>query len=202
MASHSQGKQPKSQEEMRSKLLSMRTSTSQEHTPGPHINGIDEEFPILIASFYDPVLARKFQHELGNLDIYTETKNRSRQVLVYADAADATQANLALAKFQERHTDQRPIRNAARWDALIFGSIIGFTLAVVMSIGARQSPYVFAFVIAVTILGMIIGHLIDRTRVHVHRYGSAKTGVWELICLCSIPAIIYWIGALFPGLFK
>lgn len=181
-----EGKPPKTAESIRASLQSIHHTAEVDSRAGPYIDGLSSDYPIAVATFYDPVLARSVQQLLSQSGIFSNVVRRGTGASVFVDNEDHVRAAQLLSKYSERFPNRIPKKESRRFDLLIFGVAIGFALGGVIVSGVSNLPEAAAILLTFTGIGATTGHLLDRLRMSYLRTGRFRVGVLELLLLMSI----------------
>ena len=177
------GKPPKSAEEIQSQLDSIRQTANVACQKGPINEHNQDGRQIVVASFFDRELGRKFQSELSRRGLFSNSTIENRKMVISVDFPDAKVAGQVSKKFRAQFPDCRRPGDASRYDLMIFGSLIGLVTGMTFAIGADYNADTIAFVIATFGIGTATGHLADRVFVTSPRN---RFGLWEFLVAVGI----------------
>ena len=175
------GKPPKTTSQIRSKLESIRNSTGTTQQAGPLNDQTREGQQIVLASFVNHRLGKQLKKELTQCKLFPETYVRQRKLFITVDHSDAETAILISKRFRERHPDRRDPRESARYDYLIFGTLIGFAIAVAFTAGSGNTVDGLSFGLATVGIFGAAGHLLGRVRARKTHFD-----LWGMLVLVAI----------------
>ena len=179
-----QGKPPKSANAIRAQLKSIKQTANVVRQKGP----VDEETQtgrqVTVASFFDHKLGRRFQKELSSSGLFSDSAVRGRKLEITVDYSDVKVASQASEKFRAQFPDRQHVKHSARYDCLIFGSLIGLVVGMVFGFGTKDEIGAIAFAITVTGIFAAIGHLLDRAKMSAIQ--NHKLGLWEFLVFVAL----------------
>jgi hypothetical protein len=160
------GKPPRSREDIRSALESVKAKVPQVEQ-GPLADGLQPDDPIVVAVFYHPRLASGLRAQLKAEGIESRSKLFRRQTQVVVRAGDHERARPIVASHAAVARDRlRPPVQYARL-FLSFGAVVGAMLGGVAAIvlGAPNIPSVIAlallFAFPLSLVGLVVGTIVD-----------------------------------------
>jgi len=195
-----QGKPPKSADAIRSQLESIRRTAGVVRQQGPINEQNQDSREIVVASFYDHHLGRKFQNELRSRGLFSSASIENRKLVISVDYPDAKIAGEVSTKFRALNPDRRHAVDSSRYDWMIFGGLIGLAIGIVFAIDADNRAYAVAFVLAVTGICSAAGHLVDRTNLAEAK--KRRLGLWEFLVFVGILGMVVIATQALPLLFK
>ena len=161
---------------------------------GPHIAGLHEAEPILIAEFYSRRICRRFQNTLSAHGIWSSTKSNRIKVLVYVRNADRRQAFELLDEHNNAHPDIRPVGIRRDLDATFLCALASILAGIsVLGVWQNNTIRVVAW-IGCAVSGLCVGYVIDRSRRNYVFYGQLQFSVTEILALTAVIAVLiaYW----------
>lgn len=135
------GKKPKSAEQIRDKLASVRELAERPADLGPHVAGLQATDRIAVATFIDPHCAKAFQERLLEAGIHSVNERREGRTGVLVDVEDRVRAAEALSVHLIEFPDRRQRRTRA-YEATIILSLIGLLslLVTLVAVGKVDEP--------------------------------------------------------------
>lgn len=208
---HQNGKQPKSEADIRSSLESIagRAKRSDESNrsaidqkPGPLIDGLPANYHIVAGTFRDHDIATSFQELLGKNNIFSERAKSRQGIQIVVDAEDRHRAAELFQEHHQQFPDRRPKYISLRYDYTVFGIIMGLALSLIFFDPKEltrfsNTMFVIVPITFATFLGLI-GHVFDRLRVQRRRTGKLSIGIWEFLILAMLPVIFILTKDLIP----
>ena len=192
---------PKSSEEIRNSLNLLHGKVNNKNPAGPFKDGFSADYQVVAGTFYDSENARLFQRQLSQNGIHSKSSSFKNTKQVIVDSEDSSAAAKIFLEHRAKNPDRIPSQNCRRFDFLIFLSGISFTIGIIVVMGQFHKPIVFAVLMAFTVFGAAIGHVVDRLRMRFSATGKYTFGVWDFLVLASVPGAIMVLARLVPMLF-
>ncbi|MCL6502315.1 MAG: hypothetical protein K6T86_06480 [Pirellulales bacterium] len=183
-----EGKPPRSREEIRAYLDSLH-SAQPELPPGAMQHGLPEDVPLVVATFYNRDVARRFQDRLLREGIHSTLGGTPGQWQVAVDAADRPQAAELLALHLQHDPDHVPRGPIRSFDYTLFGACIAATLAVCALGGDLRRLRSYLVVAVVGICGALVGSFIDRARTSLRRTGRMQFTLLDALATIALVAL-------------
>ena len=189
-----EGKPPKTESEIRSKLSHLQESAGDHLAKqGPFANGFSEFAEYKLTALKHKPLANKLQTLLKSHQISSDCKRMHGQFVVTVDQCDRDHALEVFKEFFQQYSGTEQ-QFRFRHDTLIFGLIIGLTMGICLAVGSKGG--LVGKVSALTscsFAGAFSGHLVDRIS-FFRRSGMRAFGLWEvLIGVSLVGAVIYFV---------
>ena len=194
-----EGKPPKSANAIRAQLESIKQTANVVRKKGPVNEDTRTESRVIVASFFNHQLGRKFQSELSRRGLFSGSSFRNRKLEISVDYSDVKIASMASEEFRAQFPDHRHTGDSSRFDCLIFGGLIGMAIAMVFATGADDKAGAASFAITITGICAAIGHLLDRSMMSAIQ--KRKLGLWEFLVAVGILAMIVIATQGLPRLF-
>lgn len=195
------GKPPKSVDEIRSKLGTIQSETS-ESPQGPAAGGVAADTRIVIESFHNHEIAREFRDKLSRAGVGSWTERRARKLCILIDYEDRRIATPILDMHHRERPDQIPRSLRREFDFLIFCGAIGATIGGLFVFNVATEPIVLSAPIAFGLVGAILGHLVDRVGQQLRETGRFRFGMREFLIVSTLPALGVFIWHLIEKLTK
>ncbi len=192
---------PKSPENIRASLESIHDSAKMKSHEGPFANGLSDDYPITIATFFETRIASSLQRFLSQSGMFSKVVPTQYGAAVVVDKEDRELAWQLYRENQEQFPNHIPKKESKRYDCLIFGTAIGMSIGLIIVIDIYSKPQAAAIPITFAALGAVTGHLLDRLRMSRTRTGRARMGIWELLLAMSIPGMMILIARIIRDIF-
>lgn len=186
---------PKSVEKIRSALQSIQRQSPSAAATGPLAEGLKPEDRLVIASFHDAEVRKRFQDLLLARGIGSSWRRRDRQDQVLVDMSDREQA----ARLLDEHLTAWPDRPQARGrrviDFILLGAVLGATISVVFvadrSFARSQARWglIAVSVLAFTVYGAMVGGLLGAIKERLKQHGRLQFTILDLLLLAALGAL-------------
>ncbi len=204
-----QGKPPKSADSIRAALEAVRQSTCPAPQAGPHQAGLASDAPLVIASFYDPEVARGFVDLLVAAGILSATLRRGfRQDQVLVDSGDRRKAAELLAAYLVGKPYRMVTRFRRSIDFMLLGAAMGGVSGAIgiasrsvtssTLLNFRAAVAVVGFTIYGGIIGFLLGQFDDRSR----RTGRLQFSIREMLLIVTLFALIFMSWNALAGVWR
>jgi hypothetical protein len=188
------GKPPKTAERIRATLETVRRAEGPGTSSGPLQGGLRAEDRLEIAAFFDADVARRFQQRLLEGGIMSSIVARRKETRVSVDYADRQRAGDLLEVHRRECPDVRPSGHRRDYDFALFGGALGATLGLIGLYGEVDAWQDALTLGGFTLLGALVGNLIDWLRIMYRRSGRLQFGVREFLIVVVLPAlaVVLW----------
>lgn len=195
-----EGKPVKSTSTIRAALEALRPEESDKkiRERGPLFDGYRSDYPITVATFHDPEMAKRFQKRLSEKNVYSKLVSGFAATNIIVDAEDSTKAAEIFKATRSEFPNHKPKRLSRRFDYLIFGILMGATLSLTLVVNVMHHRLAATVPIAFCIIGALLGHLIDRFRSQRAIHGKIQMGILEFLILATVPIFIILLVQLVP----
>lgn len=183
---------PKSADKLRSALEAIR-GQAPNAVPGPLKEGLKDDDRLVIASFYDPDVRRRYQELLMAHNIGSTHERRDGKDRVLIDAGDREQA----AKLRDEHLLAHPDRMQARGrrviDFSLLGGVLGATISAIFVVDRvyrhGQWQRMVLPVLGFTLYGAIVGGLLGVLKERFANRGRLQFTILDLFLLAALVAL-------------
>jgi hypothetical protein len=186
---------PKSADKLRSALESIHAQVPSAAAPGPLIDGLKPEDRLVIASFYDRDVRKRYQELLIAHSIGSSFERRDGRDQVVVDASDREQA----ARLRDEHLLAYPDRVQARGrrviDFVLLGGVLGATVSAAFvaerSFARSQARWgmIVLSVSAFALYGAIVGGLLAALKERFTNQGRLQFTILDLFLLAALVAL-------------
>lgn len=186
---------PKSAERIRSALASIHEQAPSAATVGPLSGGLKPDDSLVIASFHDRDVRRRFQELLMANGIASSLERRDGRDQVLVDAADRKQAASLLDEHLLAYPDRVEARGRRIVDFILFGASIGATVSVCFVAERSMARlmaglgHLVAVTVAFAIYGAIVGGLLGAMKERLVRHGRLQFTILDLLLLSALAAL-------------
>lgn len=164
---------------------------------GPRPGGMQPGDPVVVASFHDPVVGRKFQERLLREGLMSEFEWAQGRLQVLVDAAERAPAAALLDEVLAEFPDRRRTLRARIFDYAFFFAAIGATISSVGVVGNGPGKFDLfrvkgmLIVAGFTVYSAVIGALVGDLRFRLFHGGSASQfGIRDLMLLTALVALV------------
>lgn len=186
---------PKSADRIRSALAAIHEQAPSGSTVGPLADGLKPDDSLVIATFHDRDVRRRFQELLMAHGIASTISRSGGRSEVLVDAVDRERA----ARLLDEHLLADPDRIEARGrrvvDFVLFGAAIGATISVCFLADrnlARMKAelgHLVAVAIAFAIYGGLVGGLLGAIKERLATQGRLQFTILDLLLLSALTAL-------------
>ena len=191
------GTPPKSAERIRAALQAVHENRGPSAPVGPRPGGMQPGDSVAVASFYDPVVGRKFQERLLRDGLMSKGEWVRGRFQVLVDAAERGQAVTLLAEVLAEFPDRHRTLRARIFDYAFFFAAIGATISSVGVVGNGPGKFdlfrvkSMLIVAGFTLYSAVIGALVGDLRFRLLRGGTASQfGIRDLMLLTALVALV------------
>lgn len=186
---------PKSDEAIRLKLAAIHQQAPSAAPSGPLSAGLEPDDRLVIASFYDREVRKRFQDRLVSQSIGSTYHRRDGRDQVLVDAGDRETA----ARLRDEHALVDPDRIQARGrrviDFVLLGAVLGATISTAFiadrnfaRVQARWGLIVLS-VLAFSTYGAIVGGLLGAVKERYSQRGRLQFTILDLFLLAALVAL-------------
>ncbi len=172
--------------ERRAKLESLRI----DHQPGPLVHGPGDNAEILVHSFYDRRVCRRFRSQLLGSGISSTTREDRVKIHVYVGMRDRETAFDVLAELLKSYPDKRPTGLRRHYDVTIAATLLGITVGFI-SLWTWEPPRMrIVACLAYAISAFLMGFVVDRCRRNYLHFGQLQFSMKEILGFTGVVALL------------
>lgn len=186
---------PKSSDAIREKLAAIHAQAPSVAPSGPLAGGLPPEDRLIIASFHDREVRRRFQELLVSHGIGSAWRRRQGRDEVLVDAGDRA----AAARLREEHARADPDRIEARGrrviDFALLGAVLGATISTAFvaerTFARNQARWALIVIsaLAFSTYGAIVGGLLGALKERYSQRGRLQFTILDLLLLSALVAL-------------
>lgn len=186
---------PKSADRIRSTLAAIHEQAPSGSTVGPLADGLKPDDSLVIATFHDRDVRRRFQELLMAHGIASTIGRSGGRDEVLVDAVDRERAARLLDEHLLADPDRLEARGRRVVDFVLFGAAIGATISVCFVVDrnlARMKAelgHLVAVVIAFAIYGGLVGGLLGAIKERLATQGCLQFTILDLLLLSALTAL-------------